>query len=140
MIYDTSYPDKEVIAEINQQIGKPFSMIERFKLNGIGSARMIMDQVSEDIYGKLSFDNGAQYASIELRPKGIIVHFKRNTEHFSWVIPYYRLSVYQPHHISLYENNTFMKFKSETLDKRRLDFIKKIVQTKAQYIAEAQPF
>lgn len=140
MIYDTSYPDREIIAEINRQVGKPFSLKNRIQLKGIGSARMVMAQVSEDIFEKLPFDNGTQNASIELRPQGIIVHFKRNTEHFSWAIPYYKLTIYQSEYFSLYEHNTFMKFKLSLMDNSRKKFIKKLVNLRAQYLASTQPF
>ena len=131
MIYDTSYNDQKITRAINVAVGKPFSLKERFKLKGIGSSRLVIDEVSEDIKAKLPTDESVQKASIELRPNGIIIHFKKFTEHFSWAIPYYKLVIYSSENFSIYENNSFIKFSKKTLRKPQLKFIKKLLYQKA---------
>lgn len=133
MIYDTSYHDLRILRLINLAVGKPFSVKERFKLKGIGSPRMIINSASKDIISKLPTDLSDQKASIELRPKGIIIHFKKFTEHFSWVIPYYKLVMYSSEHISIYEDTSFMKFSKNILRKSQLKFIKKVIDNKASF-------
>ena len=86
MIYNISYRDREIIREINNTIGKPFGVIERFKMKGIGSPRFILDTASEDVLKKLPSDESMVKISVELRPKGIIVHFKKFTEHYTWML------------------------------------------------------
>ena len=131
MIYDTSYYDQKITRAINAAVGKPFSLKERIKLKGIGSSRLVIDEVSEDIKAKLPTDESVQKASIELRPNGIIIHFKKFTEHFSWAIPYYKLVIYSSDNISIYENASYMKFSKKPLRKPQLKFIKKVLYQKA---------
>lgn len=139
MIYDTSYHDLRILRLINLAVGKPFSVKERFKLKGIGSPRMIINSASKDIISKLPTDLSDQKASIELRPKGIIIHFKKFTEHFSWVIPYYKLVMYSSEHISIYEDTSFMKFSKNILRKSQLKFIKKVIENKASFTRNTMP-
>ena len=40
MIKNISYNDKVVRSDINALVGKPFPMIERFRMGGIGSIRI----------------------------------------------------------------------------------------------------
>ena len=56
MIYDTSYYDQKITRAINTAVGKPFSLKERFKLKGIGSSRLVINEVSKDIKEKLPTD------------------------------------------------------------------------------------
>jgi hypothetical protein len=118
MIFDTSYYDKILRKEINDLVDSPYSLMDRFKLKGIGSSRFILSAASENILKKLPTDESTVKVSIELRPKGIILHFKRFTEHFSWVIPYYKLTIYSSKELSIYENETFMRFSKESLKKK----------------------
>ena len=131
MIYDTSYYDQKITRAINTAVGKPFSLKERFKLKGIGSSRLVINEVSKDIKAKLPTDESVQKASIELRPNGIIIHFKKFTEHFSWAIPYYKLVIYSSENFSIYENDSFIKFSKKPLRKAQLKFIKKVLYQKA---------
>ena len=137
MIFDTSYYDKILRKEINDLVDSPYSLMDRFKLKGIGSSRFILSAASENILKKLPTDESTVKVSIELRPKGIILHFKRFTEHFSWVIPYYKLTIYSSKELSIYENETFMRFSKESLKKNHLEFIKKVIALKAKHHEDA---
>ena len=133
MIYNISYRDREIIREINYTIGKPFGVIERFKMKGIGSPRFILDTASEDVLKKLPSDESMVKISVELRPKGIIVHFKKFTEHYTWIIPYYKLTLYQSNKFSIYSDATFMKFSQSRMKKPHRKFIKKLINLKADF-------
>lgn len=131
MIYNTSYYDRTIIRDINELVGEPFSFIERLKLKGVGSARLIMESASHDIIQRLPSDESTVNASIELRPQGIIVHFKKFTEHYSWPIPYYKLTIYHSTALSIYGNGTFMKFAKSCLRETHRRFLKKMMTYRA---------
>ncbi len=133
MIYNISYRDREIIREINNTIDKPFGVIERFKMKGIGSPRFILDTASQDVLKKLPSDESLVKISVELRPKGIIVHFKKFTEHYTWIIPYYKLTLYHSDKFSIYGDATFMKFSQKTMKKPHRKFIKKLINLKADF-------
>jgi hypothetical protein len=100
MIRNITYNNPEVKAEIDRLVGPAFGMWTRFKMKGIGSKRMLIHEASPSIDHWLNMQNTARYCYIELRPNGIIVHFRSILETFGWVVPY--------HHLSIFRNgNTF---------------------------------
>ena len=133
MIYNLSYRDREIVREINHTLGKPFGLIERFRMKGIGSPRFTLTSASEEITRRLPTDESLVKVSIELRPKGIIVHFKKFTEHYSWIIPYYKLTIYQSSWLSIYSEEIFMKFIKTGLKKPHRKFLSKLISLKAEY-------
>ena len=46
MLVNVSYNNKQIDNKIDQQVGKPYSLPERFKLKGIGSPKLIITQTS----------------------------------------------------------------------------------------------
>jgi hypothetical protein len=133
MIYNISYRDREIIREINETLGRPFGGIDRLKMKGIGSPRFILNTASEDINKRLPSDESLVKISVELRPKGIIVHFKKFTEHYSWIIPYYKLTIYFSDNLSVYSDSSFMKISKDNLRKPHIKFIKKLINLKAEF-------
>lgn len=131
MICDVSYPDNQIKRAINELVGPPLSFFQKLQQKGAGSPRLIMEKVSEDVYMKLPTQSALMFASIELRPKGIIVYFKKYTEHFVWVVPYFLLSIYQSNGLSIYGGKTFVKFKN--IENRHHKFIAKMVAAKAKF-------
>ena len=78
MLLNISYNDIEQKKEIDKLVGKPFSIKERFKMGGIGSEKLIISSASVNIRNLLLLDNNINKCNIELRPKGIIVFFRRS--------------------------------------------------------------
>lgn len=126
MIFDTSYYDPEIKKIIDETLGKSYSFMDRIKLKGIGSARMEILDCSKDIKDLLPVGFSGNFASIELRPKGIIIHFKKFTEHFSWIIPFYSLSVIQSNSINIHSKGSFIKLQIRS--KSTNPFIQKLLQ------------
>ena len=133
MIYNISYRDRSTIRKINETIGSPFGLIQRLKMKGIGSPRFILNTSSEDIDKRLPSDESSVKISIELRPNGIIVHFKKFMEHYSWIIPYYKLSIYYSDNLSIYSDSSFIKISKDNLRKPHIKFIKKLINLKAEF-------
>lgn len=133
MIYNFSYRDREVIRAINKTVGKPFGLIDRFKLKGVGSSRFMLSSSSEEIQKRLPNDLSILPLSFELRPKGVIVHFKKYTEHYTWVIPYYRLTIYYSDNFSIYSEGHFMKIATSTMKNSHQKFLRKLLDLKSSY-------
>ena len=62
MIVDLTYYNKELNAEIDSVIGGKFNLIERMKMKGIGSRRMIIENFSTEFKLAKSNFNDTQYA------------------------------------------------------------------------------
>lgn len=95
MLVNVSYNDKEVTRKVDQTVGKPFPLKERWAMGGIGSPKLFITDTSVEIGNLLLLDNNLDCCNVELRPKGIIVRFRSLLETFALVIPYYKLSLYK---------------------------------------------
>jgi hypothetical protein len=103
-------------------------------MGGIGSGRLFISKLSENLnLKKLKFSE-IDYANIELRPKGIIVHFTNRLDRFSWVIPYYRLVFYNTEFFSIHANGGFINFTKNKNYRENKKFIKKINVFKNEFI------
>jgi len=116
MLVNVSYNNKEITRKVDEAVGKPFTLKERWKMNGIGSPKLFITETSVEIRNLLILDNNLDSCNIELRPKGIIVRFRSLLETFALVIPYYKLTVYKGDLAiySIYRDNYFIKVKSDT--------------------------
>ena len=113
MLLNVSYTDSSVTTKINDQVGKPFTLKERFQLGGIGSPKLEITEVSVEIRNLLILDNNANCCNIEMRPKGIIVGFRSLLDSYALVIPYYKLTLYKGDFAvySIYRDNYFTLIK-----------------------------
>ncbi len=128
MLLNISYNRKSITEDINEKIGKPFSLVERLKMSGIGSGKLKISSASIQIHNLLILDNNLNVCSIELRPKGILVSFRSILETYALIIPYYKLKLYkgQSNIYSIFMDNYFIKV--EVKEKRTHTFMKKILQ------------
>ncbi|MEQ6166408.1 hypothetical protein AAOE16_04375 [Ekhidna sp. MALMAid0563] len=124
MIFDTSYSDKEITRKINQAVGLPFSWKERWKMGGIGSRRMTIHEISEDYKKYLNADHYVSTASIELRPKGIIIHFRHKLQAYSWIMPFSSLKIEYDNSLRLESEGKHIYFD----DPKNDPFIKRMIK------------
>jgi len=131
MLVNVSYNNKEITRKVNDTVGKPFTLKERWAMGGIGSPKLFITETSVEINNLLILDNNLNSCNIELRPKGIIVRFRSLLETFALVIPYYKLTVYKGDFAiySIYRDNYFIKVKSDT--KAIQKFFRKMLDYKA---------
>ena len=87
MLFNTSYKNKDYEEECQSQLGKPYSFLDKVKMNGVGSSRLIIVELHDELAPSYVQETDIKYASIELRPKGIIIHFSNRLERYSWIIP-----------------------------------------------------
>ena len=131
MLLNVSYSDKKITQKIDAELGKPFTLKERFKIGGIGSPKLEITEASSEIRNLLILDNNADCCNIEMRPNGIIVGFRSLLESYALVIPYYKLNLYKGDMAvySIYRDHHFIKVKSDT--KAVQKFFKKLLGYKA---------
>ena len=134
-LYNITYKNKETEKEINVEMGKPFGLIEKLKLGGIGSRRMIIENFSEDIENLALKVSGIQYANIELRPNGIIVHINQGIYTHAWTIPYFRLSVFNGDFFTIHGGGSHIQFNKEKSWKENKEFLQKIVKLKSEFVS-----
>lgn len=131
MLLNVSYSDKKVTKKIDEAVGKPFTLKERFALGGIGSPKLFITDANIEIQNLLILDNNLNTCNIEMRPKGIIVRFRSLLETYGLIIPYYKLTIYKGDFAvySIYLDNYYIKVKSDT--KAIQKFFRKLLDYKA---------
>lgn len=88
----------------------PYSFMQRIKMRGIGSKRMVILDASANITEFTSYQNSIVYCYIELRPTGIIIHFRSILETIGWIVPYHHLSIFKNgEQFSLHAAGSFVK-------------------------------
>ena len=130
MLLNVSYKNLEITKKVEDQVGKPFTLKQRWDMSGIGSPKLFITETSVEIRNLLLLDNNVDTCNIELRPKGIIVRFRSLLETFALVIPYYKLSVYKGDvaHYAIYRDHHFIKVRSD--NKAIQKFFKKMLNFK----------
>lgn len=115
MILETTYTSKAIKQQIDQAVGRPFSLIERLKMGGNGSKRMRILEVSEAYKSFLRAAHYTIYSNLELRPKGILIHFRFKLESFVWVMPFNSLNIEGGKNLRLESEGKFIVFKDGVL-------------------------
>ena len=133
MILNTTHHNpehKQIIADL---IGSSFSLVQKLKMNGVGSKRMIVDEVSPNMQSMMNKVADINYANIELRPKGILVMINQGLKNFTWIIPYYQLVLYKVNGSSIHAQGRFIHFKNSKTFRENKKFFDKLMDEKVKY-------
>lgn len=118
---------------MNDLVGKPFSLFKSFKLGGIGSARMIIQETSPNMNQYLNTVSDINYANIELRPGGVLIRINKGLQNFTWAIPYYQLVIYKTDGSSIHAQGRYIRFARNKFFKENKKFFNKLLDLKIQY-------
>ena len=134
MLLNISYNDPTIKRKIEKAVGRPFSLQQRWKLGGIGSQKLMINSASIDIHNLLILDNNLKSCNVEIRPLGIIVHFRSLLETYGLVIPYYKLKLYKgkAKEYSIYIDKNYIKIFADS--KKIHAFFKKVGSQKSLQI------
>ena len=132
MLFNTTHTNSEAKELINDFLGHPFSFFQSIKMGGIGSKRMIIDEVSDNFSNLLNRVSDLNYGNIELRPNGILVMINKGLENFTWVIPYRKLVIYKTYGLSIHADGKFIRFRESKTYKENKGFFKKMIRLKAE--------
>ncbi|WP_339611943.1 hypothetical protein [uncultured Planktosalinus sp.] len=130
MLVNVSYNNPEIKRKIDAEVGKPFPLTERIKMNGVGSPKLFITSTSLEIHNLLILDNNRNVCNIEMRPNGIIVGFRSLLESYALVIPYYKLNTYKgkAEEYGIYKDHHFVKVSAT--EKAIHRFFQKIINYK----------
>lgn len=142
MILDSTYKNKDHKQLLLDVVREPFKFLESLKMKGIGSKRMIINDVSPNLNTYLNTVSDINYANIELRKSGILIFINKGLKNFTWAIPYYQLVIYKTNGASIHAQGKFVHFKNNITFKENKLFFKKMLDQKIKYDAEYnfQPF
>ncbi len=136
MILNTTHKNPEHKHIIADLVGQSFSLVQKLKMKGIGSKRMIIDEVSPNMQSMMNRVADINYANIELRPKGILVRINQGLKNFTWIIPYYQLVIYKVNGSSLHAQGRFIHFRNSKTFRENKGFFDKLLDEKVKYEME----
>ncbi|NBC56758.1 MAG: hypothetical protein GVY05_00500 [Bacteroidetes bacterium] len=130
MLLNVSYNRPKIKNQIDENVGRAFSFVDRVKMGGIGSGKLIINSSSKQIYNLLILDSYRNVCSIEMRPKGIILSFRSLLETYALVIPFHKLKIYKgrSQEYSVYMDDYFIKIKAD--NKRIHKYMRKVLDYK----------
>lgn len=131
MLRNVSYKNDKQQNEINEFVGKPFSLLERLKQKGIGLGKLIIIKASKEIENLLVLDQNINQCNIERRPNGIIIYFRVLLETYALIIPYYKLVVFKVDSDIYTFHIDHRMIKIKVNNKKDHEFIKNILDKKA---------
>ena len=133
MVLDTTHYNKEHKLLIDEFVGQSYSFWETFKRGGVGSKRMIVDQLSPNLSFISNSVSDINYANIELRKKGVLIHITKGLKNFTWAIPFYQLVFYKTNFTSIHAQGKFIHFKNSKTFKENKTFFKNLMQEKIDF-------
>ncbi len=133
MILDSTYNNKDEKLILKDLVGRSFTLLESFKMKGVGSKRMIVDDVSPNLKQYLNTISDINYANIELRTGGILIYINKGLKNFTWAIPYYQLVLYKTNGASIHAQGRFIHFKNNKTFKENKSFFSKMLDQKIKY-------
>lgn len=133
MIYNSTYTDIEKDIETDNLVGKKYNLIKSIRLRGIGSKRLIVEELGINFKRLIQQKNDIIYSNIELRKKGIIVYVVDGQKRFTWVIPYYKLVIYKTPSFSIHSEGNFIRYSNKLNHKQNLVFFKKVLDHKFNF-------
>jgi hypothetical protein len=102
-------------------------------MKGVGSKRMIVDDVSPNLKLLMNTVSDTNYANIELRKNGILIYINKGLKNFTWAIPYYQLVIYKTNGASIHAQGKFIHFRNNKTFKENKAFFSKMLDQKIKY-------
>ena len=119
--------------QIDGMVGKPYSLMDRLRMGGIGTPSYSIHESSAGIMVLLDLDHNTNHCKIELRPGGIIVGFRSILENYAWIVPCPRLSIFRSQGlVSLHAGEHFMRLLSMSQSKSHGAFIRRLIRLRAE--------
>ena len=96
-------------------------------MGGTGSSRMLVESVSPSLETVMNRISNVNYSSLEIRPKGIIVHFvQQGLKSWCWLLPWEELKIDENEGLIISNSKEFVKFKRDSRLQSNKVFIQKI--------------
>ena len=133
MVLDTTYYNKEHKQLFDNFVVNPYTFIQALKRRGVGSKRMIVDKVSPNLKSILNTVSDLNYANIEMRKNGILIHITKGLKNFTWAIPFYHLVLYKSDGISIHAQGKFIHFKKSKSFYENKNFLRSLMEEKVQF-------
>lgn len=133
MVLDTTYYNKEHKSIIDQFVGESYNLWEAIRRGGVGSKRMIVEKLSPNLDHITNTTSDINYANIELRKRGVLIHITKGLKNYTWAIPFYQLVFYKTNFTSIHAQGKFIHFKNSKMFKENKTFFKNLMNEKIEF-------
>jgi hypothetical protein len=133
LVLDTTYYNKEHKQLFDNFVGKPYTFYQALKRRGVGSKRMIVEKVSPNLNPILNTVSDLNYANIEMRKNGILIHITKGLKNFTWAIPFYHLVLFKTDGLSIHAQGKFIHFKKSKNFYENKNFLISLMNEKVQF-------
>ena len=133
MVLDTTYYNKEHKSIIDQFVGESYNLWEAIRRGGVGSKRMIVEKLSPNLDHITNTTSDINYANIELRKRGVLIHITKGLKNYTWAIPFYQLVLYKTNFTSIHAQGKFIHFKNSKMFKENKSFFKNLMNEKIEF-------
>ena len=133
MVLDTTYYNKEHKSIIDQFVGESYNVWEAIRRGGVGSKRMIVEKLSPNLDHITNSTSDINYANIELRKRGVLIHITKGLKNYTWAIPFYQLVFYKTNFTSIHAQGKFIHFKNSKMFKENKTFFKNLMNEKIEF-------
>ncbi len=114
---------------IDNALGTEFFLRKSFNFNKSGALEV--DTLSPIFQYQMKFPQYDLNVEVEIRPKGIVVYLNNTKKSIAWIIPYYKLVIFQSRYYGIHSNGHFIRFYKQYLSPDQSSFFKKILEQKA---------
>lgn len=133
MVLDTTNYNKEHKSIIDQFVGESYNLWEAIRRGGVGSKRMIVEKLSPNLGHITNTTSDINYANIELRKRGVLIHITKGLKNYTWAIPFYQLVFYKTNFTSIHAQGKFIHFKNSKMFKENKSFFKNLMNEKNEF-------
>ncbi|MDA0325991.1 MAG: hypothetical protein O3C47_02300 [Bacteroidetes bacterium] len=133
MVLDTTNYNKEHKSIIDQFVGESYNLWEAIRRGGVGSKRMIVEKLSPNLGHITNTTSDINYANIELRKRGVLIHITKGLKNYTWAITFYQLVFYKTNFTSIHAQGKFIHFKNSKMFKENKSFFKNLMNEKIEF-------
>jgi len=133
LVLDTTNYNKEHKSIIDQFVGESYNLWEAIRRGGVGSKRMIVEKLSPNLGHITNTTSDINYANIELRKRGVLIHITKGLKNYTWAIPFYQLVFYKTNFTSIHAQGKFIHFKNSKMFKENKSFFKNLMNEKIEF-------
>lgn len=94
---------------------------------------MIVDKLSPNLNYISNITSDINYANIEIRKKGILIHITKGLKNFTWAIPFYQLVFYKTNFTSINAQGKFIHFRNSKTFKENKSFFRNLMNEKINF-------
>ena len=137
MIYNVTRTNKNTDREVDNLLGKRFGLLHKLRNGSIGSEPFIITDCSAEFGIDILSNDYDRKCNIELRPKGIIMHYRKKSSSFILPIAFSDLTIsYTREKLLIHDRRLNVSLKPRVRPKKDSAFVQKMIANQSVYLGQ----